>query len=106
MDAAFAKDIPQHFLFQYHENPELEAYLHHYREATALGRGVAQEAQDILMQYPRTAIYTALGQGSHKADQYTSKASLTIPFPCVEFDKVQSCTLLLPLPDTEKHWRN
>eukprot|EP00058_Branchiostoma_floridae_P020017 XP_002605507.1 hypothetical protein BRAFLDRAFT_126805 [Branchiostoma floridae] len=69
------------------ENPELEAYLHHYREATTLGRGGAQEAEDIQLQYLRTAIDTSLGKGTHKAGQYASAASLTLPFPRKEFDK-------------------
>ncbi|XP_035696429.1 uncharacterized protein LOC118429907 isoform X2 [Branchiostoma floridae] len=69
------------------ENPELEAYLYHYREATALGRGVIQEEVPLQVQYLKTAILSALGKGSHRAGQYTTKASLTIPFPCDEFDK-------------------
>jgi len=80
------------------ENPELEAYLHHYREATTLGRGGAQEAEDIQLQYLRTAIDTSLGKGTHKAGQYASAASLTLPFPRKEFDKVHvqivSCFLI------------
>eukprot|EP00058_Branchiostoma_floridae_P006204 XP_002591692.1 hypothetical protein BRAFLDRAFT_80794 [Branchiostoma floridae] len=72
------------------ENPELEAYLYHYREATALGRGVIQEEVPLQVQYLKTAILSALGKGSHRAGQYTTKASLTIPFPCDEFDKVNT----------------
>eukprot|EP00058_Branchiostoma_floridae_P021972 XP_002607462.1 hypothetical protein BRAFLDRAFT_69894 [Branchiostoma floridae] len=67
---------------------QLEAYLRHYMEATTLGSGGTQEAQDIPVQTLRTAFYTALGKGSHKAGQYTSKASLTIPFTSAEFDKL------------------
>ncbi|KAI8506438.1 hypothetical protein Bbelb_158650 [Branchiostoma belcheri] len=63
------------------ENPELEAYLHHYREATTLGRGGTQEDEASILQYLKTAIYTALGEGSHRAGQYNTKASLTLPFP-------------------------
>ncbi|XP_019616239.1 PREDICTED: uncharacterized protein LOC109463812 [Branchiostoma belcheri] len=76
----------QHSWVPLQENPELEAYLHHYREATALGRGGTQEDSSTI-QYLKTAILTALGEGSHKAGQYNTKASLTIPFPRTEFDK-------------------
>ncbi|KAI8487968.1 hypothetical protein Bbelb_344160 [Branchiostoma belcheri] len=69
------------------ENPELEAYLHHYREATTLGRGGTQEEVPQSLQYLKTTIFTALGEGSHRAGQYTIKASLTIPFPRADFDK-------------------
>ncbi|XP_019628629.1 PREDICTED: uncharacterized protein LOC109473190 [Branchiostoma belcheri] len=70
------------------ENPELEAYLHHYMEATTLGRGGIQEDEASILQYLKTAIYTALGEGSHRAGQYNTKASLTLPFPRADFDKL------------------
>eukprot|EP00058_Branchiostoma_floridae_P024343 XP_002609833.1 hypothetical protein BRAFLDRAFT_78679 [Branchiostoma floridae] len=76
----------QHSWVPLEENPELEAFLHHYREATALGRGGTQEESEVL-QYLKTAISAALGEGSHRAGQYSPTASLTIPFPRRDFDK-------------------
>ncbi|XP_066279016.1 uncharacterized protein [Branchiostoma lanceolatum] len=76
----------QHSWVPLQQNPELESYLHHYREATALGSGGTQE-EPAAIQYLKTAISTALGVGSDRAGQYTTRASLTIPFPREDFDK-------------------